>query len=118
MTGLNLYTVWNASLPAPIALPSPQTRLWVVAASKGDAGRAMKELGIWFDPRTFGGPVPGGPVMAEMRVARMMGAPAVYAYPMPWRDGDRPVRVVSSSRTVPVDVEMGVLLAHYGGSPW
>ena len=109
MSGLRVYTVLDAALPAPIALAG-HARLWIVAAGKRDAVRMLTELGITWREATFAGPVGAGPFLEKMRQRGLLTRPAVYAYPMP-HEPSTPVLRVDSPRSVSPVALMGDVLA-------
>ena len=108
MTGLRVYTVLDATLPAPIALPG-QTRLWIAASGRREALRLLAELGIAFREATFAGPVGAGTFLPSMRQFGLLDQPAVYAYPVPHEPGTAVLRVDSPRSTTAV-ATMGTVL--------
>ncbi len=109
---LRVYTVLDATLPAPIALDR-QTRLWIVAERRSAAVRMLTECGVTWREETFAGPVKAGPFLNSMRQRGLLEQEAVLAYPMPWR-ALTPVRRVDSPRSAQRVAVMGDVLGGVG----
>lgn len=113
---MRVYTVLDATLPGPIALPG-QTRLWIVAPGKREARALLSERDILFREATFAGPVGAGPFLDAMCRAGLLGRAAVYAYPVPHGPGTSVQRVDSPGSATSV-ATMADVLAQAVSAAW